>query len=766
MSKKKKLNIRSIDDKTTSGPTMTPEMVINTNIRNEIVQYYNKEYVKQLNLQKFQRLNEYALKSDLIIAMSSRNRLVVSTQIMKYNYRHNKTGNICTVFKATTSEGTVTYSYVYSQYNPHNKDPTTHKYFCCGGSFKSQDGEFRDRLLIWSRFNDIKIAYGYVMEKVEKLVVDKISNGSLALSASFFYPSNFADSERKFENYVNENRIAIDLFVLCWLRDYHMIYVGAIENHINPLYRNIIYNTEDHSMYKSIIDSIGLNSYEEMISVLTILFSNINRHQFFKEIQCGQKIFPMTAFEAIKIDDINFNIWREIYISNLCSNLVMNFISPSFPFINNWFYIENANEDLFDNTAMHEKYLHSKIAESISDQLREIDKLNYIERKREHGPINSRFMRLSKRIQKSIIYADSAIKLTDLAVCVTSEYVGRTFRDIPSLILSAPLLEYERLLSNIDIFNKHVFEFIYSIYCMNTKIGIIHGDLHMNNVTVFHLYLLKTNPTYANLKSSKIVYILRDTMYVFPHYGFFSCIIDFSRSIIGDKAMLIDEYGDKYADMYFKEQRLRMMRLLFQYFPKFMERYHSEIEKLIVSDFELCFKIMTAIDTYVLCINLNTMLSVDQHIKSGLVKLHPDIPKNLNKIIIMAENLIMENFKQVINGEIKTSKDIEWPNYVLIKKYYEKYETNDADIKLDDIVDIFNENNDVKYSVEDYDTYSPLLSLSGEEKIYKKYGKEMPGLSVWMDFKTQTEGRDLERLLDKYEQQEKDVINIEPWMLY
>ena len=38
------------------------------------------------------------------------------------------------------------------------------------------------------------------------------------------------------------------------------------------------------------------------------------------------------------------------------------------------------------------------------------------------------------------------------------------------------------LLTDYESFKKYIFEIIYSLYCLNIK-GIIHGDLHLNNIT-------------------------------------------------------------------------------------------------------------------------------------------------------------------------------------------------------------------------------------------------------------------------------------------
>jgi hypothetical protein len=167
--------------------------------------------------------------------------------------------------------------------------------------------------------------------------------------------------------------------------------------------------------------------------------------------------------------------------------------------------------------------------------------------------------------------------------------------------------------------------------------------------------------------------------------------------------------------------------------------------------------------------NITSLLTYSEYVRSGYVKLHPDVIKLTTKIMNVAESIILDNFKRAINGEINSVDDIEWPNFTLIKKYFERYEFTDIDkVKPDtyNIMDLFNENNKIKYEIEDYDTWGPLLSLDNEMKLYKKYNIYPQDLTEWLSFRSSDESSEIERLLDRYEQQEQDVINIEQWMLY
>lgn len=750
----------------------------NPGYETELQKFYSEEYLKLLNLDsiKDKELKAKLSSTDLRF-WSHKNRIVRNIQIMKHTFLMEKTNMVTTCFKATYKATSCIYGYLYSRHIPSPRGPgdVEHGYVCNSPTYRSQDGEYRHRLLPYTQFDALWNKYYEILEKVEKMILRKMNSGKLEFQTDFYYPASFTYHERKFEDLIDEQRIPIKLFAICWLFDFYQIHNRIIENHVNPAYQYVIYNPDDIPLYDEIIEKLGHDKYRRMMARISRYYADIEElEQNIIELEVGQKIFPLTVWEAIKLDDINFNVWREIYFTNMCSNLVVNMISPSFPFINNWFYIQNTHGGLFDNLAMHEKYRHSEIATDISTQLKNVDKYNYVSADMSKGPVNNRFMRLSKYIQKSIMYVDSAIKLTELAICMTSEYVGRTLRDIPVLIAhdsSAPSLT--RMFTELDMFSKHMFEFIHGFYCMNTKAGLFHGDLHMNNATINRLYHVldpaNGEPVHESVKDPRVVYILSaDEAYMFKHYGAFSTIIDFSRAIMGNYAKLEHEFGPRFADQYFREQRFRVMQIVYHYFPKVMDKYREQIEGLLITNFELMFKILTAIDTFVICSNIAAMISIDEAFTRGKIKLAGGLGRFTVRIIQLAEATILSNLQAAIDGKIKSVDDLEWPNLVILRQCFDEFRITGASLKKQkvDILDIFNYNNDVLWDVEDYSTWGPMLSIDKEIELRKKYGLDIHvGIKKWMRFKDIDETIAIDSLVSKYEAQEKDLIQFESWML-
>lgn len=737
----------------------------------DIRDHYTKSYSDILNLKSIHdsKTREYLEKSDTS-AWSHRNRITGNLQMLKYSFNLPKTDTIVSCFKMTMESTSCIYGYLHSEYIPGKMPKFEHKFMCAGPTFRSQDGEYRHKFIPYNQVINLIELYPDIFQHVESLAISRMETQGLEFQTDFYYPSNIDINTRKFEDSINTSRIAIKLFMACWIYDFYQIHNKIIENHVNPAYQYLIYRPEEIKVYDDIIASIGRDGYWGLLNKLSRFYPDLNASgRNIIGIECGQKIFPLTIFEAVKLDDIHFNVWREIYITNLCSNLVLNLISPSFPFINNWFYVQNSHGGLFDNIAMHDKYLHSNIANDITTQLKNADKLNYLSGDKRKGYINSKFMKLSRAIQKGIIYSDSNIKLTDLSICVTSEYVGRTLRDIPILIANHEFQPgLDLLFTDYDIFAKHMFEFIYGFYCMNSKAGVMHGDLHMNNATIYRLYVMLDSKGQSYVNNPRIVYIVDSSTYIFPHYGLFSSIIDFSRAIIGDYDKIVHEFGPMFAELYFKDQRIRVMRSIHHYFPKLVEKYQPMIEALLISNFSLMFKILSALDTFVIMTNIRAMLSIDDAFTQGRIKLADNINDLLNKLIQSAESLVITNMHAAINGKIKSDSDIEWPNLTIIKKHFIDYKLTAEIMKdpMNNILEIFNSTNDVTYDIEDYDTWGPLLSLDKEIELKKKHKIQLePDIEDWLRYKNLDETANIETIINRYEQADSDIVQYESWML-
>jgi hypothetical protein len=255
---------------------------------------------------------------------------------------------------------------------------------------------------------------------------------------------------------------------------------------------------------------------------------------------------------------------------------------------------------------------------------------------------------------------------------------------------------------------------------------------------------------------------------MFPHYGLFGTIIDFSRAILGDYKKIEHEFSERFAELYFKEQRIRVMYMIYHYFPKLMSKYQDKIEALLISSYPLMFKILTAVDTYVIMGNIGAMFSIDDAFTHGRIKIAPGAIKLLAKLADQAEHSVITNVQAAIEGRITLPDDIEWPNLEILQRNFTDYKITPAKMKDPSItlVDIFNSNNDIVYDIDDYDSWGPLLSLEKEIELRRKYKQEIHGgIKRWLEYKATDESAVIDSLTSKYEQQEREVLQFESWML-
>lgn len=615
--------------------------------------------------------------------------------------------------------------YIYMNNSPTEIVPA---FVCASPTFTSRDGEYRSRFITWDNFMNIMTEYADDISPLEDMICNRMESGRLTFQADMYC----LDDTKKVEEFINNSRIIIKLFMLAWIPDFYRFHHKIAPNHTNPVYKKIIYKPEDLSVWNSIHENVSKRDPRPDYAVtwMIYLFSiNIGAQGNEWTIPImpivGQKIMPVTIIEAMLPDDINFSTWREIRINQLVSNLVINVVSPSFPVINSWFFIPNAHVGLFDNVAMREKYVDADVAGEIISQLHIIDEKNY-EDEDEETPRSGKFAHLSQNIRQSIKYAARDIKLSDLAVCITGEDVGRTLRDFPSYLTSGYADEGEKLfLEDSYVFAKHIFEFIYAFYCMNTISGLIHGDLHLNNATI-HRLIRYVNIKYAReddlspTDDMRVVYICKQA-YVFPFTGCFSSLIDFSRAIIGNEHDLVERFGRRYSDIYFHDQVDRIIDILSHNFPEFMELNLSAVTQFATMHPTILFKVITALDTYTLMNNICAMIEIDPNMKQ--LKFPNEMLAWLKEIYIHSEKLLINNLTSCINGQYTSVADFEWPNLVIIEKHFAKYVSTDEIIKDPSVtfIDMYNSNSNMEYDISDMNHWGPIISA---DEFYRKIESE------------------------------------------
>lgn len=788
-----------------------------TDYGKEVIEYYNNEYIDLINIKKLAP----ALETAVAPYYSSRKRFTTNIQKLKYSFLFKKTNMITTVFIIGRGDQTTNYAYLYSEVDVENPKKYTHKYASLSSTFKSQDGEYR------YRFNQLvniiaakeQVLGGEAYSLIENMFLAKLESGRINLRAAFYYPKMFIGDDKSFEEDINSSRFAITFLSLLWLADFNDIHNNKMQNHMIMKYREIMYHpAEDDPTYEKVIKVKGAAEVDFFCDVLRKVIPDISLYRRYREkftsvnyLSTGQKIFPIAQKEVYCINNILYPVWREIYISGLCSNIVANFIAPCFPMTNDWFFIQNINKDIFDNEAQHEKFVNSKVAREISNSLGDVKKLTYI--KQTEQPINYKFKKLGEKIASSVSYTENHLVLSDLALCLQMEHAGRTIKDVFQItaagmqtaskvgaaglalshsfavsgavgsgLASSEQKEEEkvpagdgagpnlgpnekfRFLTDIRICRKIIFDYIYGFYCLNSRLNIAHGDLHLNNGTIYKLYDFDIDAAVPVLRPKSLYFISADEAYMLDHDGSFGIIIDLSRGVVANRTSLRATFGAAFTESFIKDQNDRILRVLYRYFNEFVIKYKDQLLAKLLDSPDLFFKVFSVIDVFALARNLSTLFEVEREHIGNVIP--AAIKTFIEKLATAAEMKLVQGLEKVVKGSITSPDDIDWPNLEILRMFYEedradlsgeKYKGRDNNGQGESamsitICDVFNAAAEMKTDMKNYKTWPSILKFDKEYEILKKYGltPQAKNFEEWKAFFGYDESNMLNVIKERY----------------
>jgi hypothetical protein len=712
--------------------------------------YLHQYKEKYLQFHTNDKIKEYFKnkKNDYWYLYGSYNRL---SAIITFGYflDINIVDTICTTFKfrdtKSNKEAIFSFGY-YESITKDNKNTTSYKphggkyaykYFTIGGSFLSKDGEYRVGFIkiqnLHSIFSDPQL--NGLFTNIKEYLIKKLNDRQIILFKEFFYPTgDKKEIEIELEYYTHA--LQYNLFVLTWFNDMYNEHCNIVENHLNKKYKDIMfrYKKEDLEFINILIKRHGYDALSKLRYFSNHVFTKNKITSKENGTKIGQKIIPLSIAEAQNPFDLLYKPWREYLISLYLSNLVINNISPGFFITNTWFYIKNSRKGLFDNDIQYEKMNRSELAIQITDLLNRaqiythenIEQRKTISKTHIKSWISNKFKNLSDKIQQPIDYAKEDIIMSNVALCIISEYVGRTIMDVISLSKSSPyygnLIGHPFTQKGYKYFSKYMFEICYNLYCMNSVGGVIHGDLHLNNATLNPL-TYKNNRNVLDATDPMVLYVLDDEkeQYVFHTCGYYSCIIDFSRSIILPEK--IDQLHDESLPKSYsiiknlkKYQEHQIESLLNLYIHYTSDINRDELRILFKNHFEAVFKLLSATDIFGFTNKLLTLFSLKD---KTIVVPYNKCVELLNKINKYAENYLTVEMNKLIMDKHYEKKILEmnWPSLTIIQNCFCDFLVDNT--KIGTIVDVYNINNEMKFSLNKIVNY-PHTILSPKEIVKDK----------------------------------------------
>jgi len=734
-----------------------------------LIQILEKYHIKEdiLNLIFKNSNNNYSkfknLTYEILDITKYLNSLVISNNI---NLSQNNI--ILTIFKIIRNGKDLNYGFVYGHLI---NNIIENKYIILSLSSISKDGEYKHRFI---NFNQIEILLkNPILEIIYNFLYNNYKNKYFDLS---FLVYNLSNSKilNKYKSKLSNKIILIKCYCIIWLVE---LYVKNNNNYsMSDNFYDILFSNYDINYFDEI--------YKKHKNEINNLIPSLVSYNVDLKLEIGQKILP---FNYIQLKEYNHLIhfqWKELLINRIINNLIHQNISICFPLFIDWIFIKKSDKKLFNNDEIFKKIHYSDqlkiILKSLLLTKNNLIKLNNFNEK------NKILSKLETKIQIIINEAKVSILMSNISLCFFSEYSGRTlFNRLNLLTKNIIHPNIGDLFNNYKLLKKYIFDIIYSLYALNLK-GIIHGDLHLNNITLNIISDLKDNnyvlydlnndfnidiinyinkyPDINNVSNTDIYITTNNSSlssstpitpkylnncYQFQHYGCFPSIIDYSRSFILLKLIdtnIIENNNKIIRAKFIKNETKRIINELNKIFPNYIKNNVHKLKFLFKNkNFYILFIYFSAYDTFTFITNLLIYMKK--------VTLNNNIKVN-SKILELLTAISKKSYyylEQLLNEENYNEKKLhQFPNYSLLTEFFSENKSKNLDIN---VTHYFNLNNINRYQtpldikkinkniINEY-INSESISKKEKELIQKKY-------SNLLNFISKSEEINVEQIINK-----------------
>lgn len=609
-------------------------------------------------------------------------------------------GEIITVFNASRTIGAAKFTTIYGfLYSRKVGKSLEHDYVSFAPTYKSADGEYRGSLVPYKtfmeRYESMKEAYKPVEDHFRELINKK----TILIFSQQMPTDSFEDIDPD---------LPIRGLVVCWIPLYNNYNYKVLENHVSYLYTNTIMQPSDKDLYDRIDNTKVTN---RMISI----FDNMK----YPIVSAGQKFILLTLQQMKEMGSPLHKPWKELALGKLLSHLPLNSISAAFPVFFQWFLLNTSDETMFSNKIQHTRIEYSNQGKEILRALEDIRKKLYVydPAVKEELFQSINFQNLGNMIEIPMDYTEKDIILSDYTLVTMCEHIGRTVADSHKIELAEILRESDKanriysrfsgpLYSDKKVFGRYVFDFVYALYAMNCRFGIIHGDLHLNNFTLF-------TRAHLDRENVKVIYNLHGDLYVLPHYGRYGGIIDFSRALISP-AIIEEQFPDVFNE-YMADQRFRMEMLIKRDMADHYRKHEADIRVAIIRDEQSMYHIISLLDTAKMARGLHVLVE-SVVADTAMANKIGDIRVMTKEILPFLQNIMdycADEFEKMLADVLAGKQITTWPNLGVLHKFFGDYRAEN--IKEDmNMADYFNIDNPIKYGLEK-DNMPEVLTFEKEE---------------------------------------------------
>jgi len=578
---------------------------------------------------------------------------------------------------------------------------------CPSGSIISKDGEYRSNVIDWYTLNhymekDTKIRAFW--NEISKYLIQRLKERKYLLAVDYYFPNDALKNNYFFEIELFASDQKVDFFTVAWFNFFFSRINSLKAKSTNKVLEELLmqYKAEDEHFLQYLTKNTPTKQIQLFRYLTNNNISNTREPDIMMKNKLGQKFYPLNLLEIQNPFDVTYRPWKEMLVSQKVTSLVVNNVTPGFAISGPWVLIANSSERLFDNPDQALKITNSTNAMRIIQVLRQAQIHTYHSMKGDkamlappplalsssHGKstswVSNDFKRIYEKIQDPIDFSKEFLIMSDITLCLFSEYVGKTIYD--ALYVTQASSYYKNLLQPIFsekgaiFFKTFMFELCYNLYVLHSRAGVIHGDLHLSNITLNSIFY--HNKT-LSFEHPKIAYHLGDEVYILEHNYYNLCLIDFSRSILDNDR--IANLSNPTIPSIFKYHNIKhleetQIHALHDYLIGIKPEYKEQsnyILNTIKYNYGAMFKVLSVLDLYNVSQKLLDFFSSnsDRHISaslSGMVK----------KMFAVADKLLTSQMDIILNNksfdELLSS---EWPVRTAIRSLFmDKAYTQASDV--------------------------------------------------------------------------------------
>lgn len=472
--------------------------------------------------------------------------------------------------------------------------------------------------------------------KLESFIDNKLDKGSIAIA---YYEYNKSNNLNVVDD-IKTNRYDITLISYLWLFN--------IDEYIN---NNINYH-ENYDLFYILFTSTD----EIMQRDINIKLSDICEKYSEDDMLC-QKITPIKSNKFMHYDQLLTKTGKQLIIMNKCNKLIENNVCINLSRLVTYMLIYNTDGDLFNNDLLKNKLIESKKYKNIEKRLQEVredvNEINIADSK-----AKVRETMILRNINNVINYINKTIIYSQYSISYISSYCGSTLFDT---IKNSETYSIKKeiigdIFHDMKEFDTFMFQIIYALYSLNLC-GIIHSDLHLNNITINEMSIKESYYDVSRDSNTS-------NTFKFSNIKSIPCVIDFDRSYV-----LIDEFPidqEKHRELYISYEKKRFDKQLEELLlnTKMGDRYH--FKKYYKREYFTQFFINYS------AYDINSLIS---NILALVDKENIDIDKAIEAKL---QDMFSYSFKYIEDILFDRIDDnhIEYPNLSILNEFFGQYKYN------------------------------------------------------------------------------------------